>query len=61
MMTQYRIPELSNGELHIKTYKDVTNNIICKTLTCKCYFVKFDNCPGRDDLNVRLEEAFSAK
>lgn len=58
MMAQCKIPELTNGELPIKTYKDVTSNIICKTPTCKCYFANCVNCPGSDDLKARFEEAF---
>ena len=58
MMAQYKIPELTNGELPIKTYKDVTSNIICKTPTCKCYFANCVNWPGSDELKARFEEAF---
>ncbi|GBN26690.1 hypothetical protein AVEN_259915-1 [Araneus ventricosus] len=58
MMAQCKIPELANGELPIKTYKDVTSSIICKTPTSKCYFTSSVNCPGNDDLKARFEEAF---
>ncbi|GBL97431.1 hypothetical protein AVEN_170533-1 [Araneus ventricosus] len=58
MMAQCKIPELTNGELPIKTYKDVTSSIICKTPTSKCYFTSCVNCPGNDDLKARFEEAF---
>ncbi|GBN03596.1 hypothetical protein AVEN_201855-1 [Araneus ventricosus] len=57
-MAQCKIPELTNGVLPIKTYKNVTSSIICKTLTSKCYFTSCANCPGNDDLKARSEEAF---
>lgn len=58
VMAQCKLPELTNCELPIKTYKDVTSNIICKVPTSECYFANCVNCPGSDDLKVRFQEAF---
>lgn len=58
IIAQCNIPELTNGEFPIKTYKDVLSNIICKEPTSKCYFSNCVNCPGSDNLKTRFEEAF---
>lgn len=38
IMAQCKMSELTYAELSIKTYKDVTSNIICKTPSYKYYF-----------------------
>lgn len=58
MIAQCNIPELTNAEFPIKTYKDITSRIICKVPTYKCYFSNCINCPGSDNLKAQFEDAF---
>lgn len=56
-MAQHKILELTNGELLIKTYKDVTSNIMRKNPTPECYFTNCVNCSGSDDLKSQFQKA----
>lgn len=58
VMAQCKLIELSNGEIPIKTYKDLTSRMVCETPTDKCYFSQCRECPGYTELKVLFEDAF---
>lgn len=57
-MAQCKLIELSNGEIPIKTYKDLTSRMVCETPTDKCNFSQCKECPGYTELKVLFEDAF---
>lgn len=58
MMVQCKLPELTNREMPIKTYKDLTINIVCENPTDKCYFRKCSECVDISNLKAVFEDAF---
>lgn len=61
MMAQCKLIELSNGEMPIKTYKDLTSRMECETPTDNCYFNQCTEYPGYIDFKVQFEDAFEKK
>lgn len=58
MMAQCKLPELTNQEIPIKTYKDLTNRMVCENPTDKCYFRQCTECPDISDLKSLFDDAF---